>query len=393
MRWLAILFTCMLVACQPSSPLQPLQLDTAPGSGEPHLARSVAGEIVLSYLEPNEASTALRFTVLKGDDWQVPRTVAEGDNWFVNWADFPSVVPLQNGLWAAHWLVKTEGGTYAYDTLVAQSSDQGQTWSAPVRPHTDGTLTEHGFASVFPAADEVGIVWLDGRAYASASGDDEGAVTTQLRTAVLDDSQQRSSEGVVDESVCDCCQTDIAMAASGPVVVYRNRTRDEIRDIYFARHLDGQWQSGRAIAEDGWRISGCPVNGPAIAANDQSVAVAWFTASPEDRVQVVFSSNSAETFGSAVDIGADSPLGRVDVAMLANGDAMVSWLESLPAGRLLARRVSPDGTLGPIIDIAPMTVERNSGFPQMVADGNRLVFAWTKVTQETSVVKTAYFPL
>ena len=393
MRWLTILLTFMLVACQPASPLRMLSLDTAAGSGEPHLAGSAAGEIVLSYLESSEASTALRFTVLKGDEWQAARTVADGDNWFVNWADFPSVVPLHNGLWAAHWLVKTEGGTYAYDTLVAQSSDQGQTWSVPVRPHTDGTLTEHGFASLFPAGDEVGIVWLDGRAYADASDDDDSGVATQLRTAVIDDNQQRSAQAIVDETVCDCCQTDIAMAASGPVVVYRNRTHNEIRDIYWARYVEGQWQSGQAIAEDGWIISGCPVNGPAIAANDQSVAVAWFTASPEDRVQVVFSSNSAETFGSAVDIGADRPLGRVDVAMLANGDAMVSWLESLPAGRLLARRVSPDSTLGPIIDIAPMTVERNSGFPQMVADGNRLIFAWTEVNEETSVVKSAYLPL
>ena len=393
MHWLTILLTFMLAACQPAAPLQTLQLDTAPGSGEPHLARSVAGEIVLSYLESSEASTALRFTVLKDDQWLASRTVAEGDNWFVNWADFPSVVPLQNGIWAAHWLVKTEGGSYAYDTLVAQSSDQGQTWSVPVRPHSDGTVTEHGFASVFAASDKVGIVWLDGRAYASASGDDEGAVAMQLRTAVMDDNQQRSSQGVVDETVCDCCQTDIAMAASGPVVVYRNRTRDDIRDIYFARYVDGQWQSGQAIAEDGWIISGCPVNGPAIAATDQSVAVAWFTASPEDRVQMVFSRNSAETFGPAIDIGTSNPLGRVDVAMLANGDAMVSWLESAPAGRLLARRVSPDGTLGPIIDIAPMTVERNSGFPQMVADGKRLIFAWTEVSEQTSVVKSAYFLL
>ena len=204
MHWLTILLTFMLAACQPAAPLQTLQLDTAPGSGEPHLARSVAGEIVLSYLESSEASTALRFTVLKDDQWLAPRTVAEGDNWFVNWADFPSVVPLQNGIWAAHWLVKTEGGTYAYDTLVAQSSDQGQTWSVPVRPHTDGTLTEHGFASLFPAGDSVGIVWLDGRAYAGVSGDDDGsAAATQLRTVRLDHNQQRSAEAIVDDSVCD----------------------------------------------------------------------------------------------------------------------------------------------------------------------------------------------
>jgi hypothetical protein len=406
---ISILLTFMLAGCQPASLVQPLDLQTAPGSGEPHLTRSADGEIVLSYLEPDEVSTALRFTVLNGDRWLASRTVARGNNWMVNWADFPSVVPLQNGLWAAHWLVKAEGGPYAYDTLVAQSMDAGQTWSAPVRPHTDGTLTEHGFVSVFPAGEKVGVVWLDGRKYADVSVDDDSGVATQLRTTTLGFDQQRSAEGVIDEAVCDCCQTDIAMAASGPVVVYRNRTSEEIRDIHVARLLDGQWQPGQIIAEDGWKISGCPVNGPAISAAGQNIAVAWFTASPEDRVQVAFSSNSAEEFGPAIDVtsniasdiatdvatdgGASNPLGRVDVALLANGDAMVSWLESATSGRLLARRVSAAGTLGPTIDIASMAIERNSGFPQMVADGNRLIFAWTKVTEGTSLVETAYYQL
>jgi hypothetical protein len=148
-----ILLALMLAACQPASPVVPLVLDAGPGSGEPHLALGAAGEIVLSYLEPGEVTTSLRFSVLEGDQWQTPRTVAQGDNWVVNWADFPSVVPLSNGIWAAHWLVETEGGPYAYDTVVSLSTDAGHTWSSPVIPHDDGTLTEHGFVSIFPAGE------------------------------------------------------------------------------------------------------------------------------------------------------------------------------------------------------------------------------------------------
>jgi hypothetical protein len=45
------------------------------------------------------------------------------------------------------------------------------------------------------------------------------------------------------------------------------------------------------------------------------------------------------------------------------------------------------------MEIAPISIERNSGFPQMVADGNRLIFAWTEVADGTSRVRTLYYQM
>ena len=72
---------------------------------------------------------------------------------------------LASGELVAHWLQKSGVDTYAYDVRLSYSKDDGKTWSASFTPHSDGTKTEHGFASLFqmPGAG-LGLAWLDGRA-------------------------------------------------------------------------------------------------------------------------------------------------------------------------------------------------------------------------------------
>ena len=380
----AVVFSAVFfcVACSPGE-RQELELEAGPGSAEPHLAVGADGTVLLSYLEPTKNGTALRYSQLNKNLWSEPKTVATGGDWMVNWADFPSVMPLSEQTWAAHWLVKSDGPAYAYDAVVALSNDRGLSWGDPVLLHTDGTLSEHGFVSLYPDSNGVGAVWLDGRAMASSPEETE-FVGTQLRTAVMQ-GDQRLSERVVDPVVCDCCQTDLAIARSGPVAVYRNRTRAEIRDIYVAREVDGQWQSGEVVSRDGWEITGCPVNGPAIDARDDEVVIAWFTAHPSNRIQVAFSADSAKAFGEAIDVGAANPIGRVDVALLKDGDAVVSWLEK-GVGELLIRRVSLEHGLGEIKRVTKMATHRDAGFPQMIARAEELVFAWTDTSGDQSRV-------
>ena len=395
----ACLLSCMLGACSPSASVSPPQIlsPAGPHSAEPHLVRGADGAIVVSWLERQDEAVSLRFATLTDKRWSDARTVADGADWFVNWADFPSVVPINENLWAAHWLVKRPGGTYAYDVAMSLSKDSGETWSSPMSPHDDGTLTEHGFVTLFPAGNGVGAVWLDGRQTAEDAHDahtGEGAMT--LRSAQIAGDGAISEPQLVDARVCDCCQTDVALAAKGPVAVYRDRTADEIRDVYVARNIDGRWLPGAPIAADDWRINGCPVNGPAIAAAGNDVVVAWFTA-PDNkaRVRIARSTDGGASFSEAVDVDTVRPLGRVDVELLADGDAIVSWLARNDGNgtSITARRFGGDGTLGAARDIASTTAARSSGFPQMVRDGDDLVFAWTDASGDQPVVRTAIAPV
>ena len=370
-------------------------------SSEPHLAQGVDGTTVLSWLEHSVAGTTLRYSVLTDGQWAAAKTVAQGDDWFVNWADFPSVSPIGSSLWAAHWLAKKEGGTYAYDVVIALSRNAGESWEKPFTPHRDNTATEHGFVSLFPWQQGVGALWLDGRNMEEdGSGHAHGADSEPpaedtgmtLRAAQISPDEGTTNDYLVDGLVCDCCQTDVAIGPQGPIAVYRNRTSEEIRDIYVSRVVDNQWQPGRSVADDQWKIAGCPVNGPAIAALDERVAVAWFTMADEmPRVRFARSSDQAVTFSEVIDIDAGEVTGRVDVVLLEDGRAVVSWLQEGPdhRGELVVRLVSDNGQAGPIVSVAPSATARAAGFPQMVNSDDYLFFAWTDTLGDKPRVQTA----
>ena len=114
-------------------------------SAQPQLSTSARG-VLLSWIERDGPKATLRFAERTASGWSAARTVASGTDWFVNWADVPSVVRLADGTIAGHWLQKSGADTYAYDVRLSYSLDDGKTWSPSFTPHSDGTTTEHGFA-------------------------------------------------------------------------------------------------------------------------------------------------------------------------------------------------------------------------------------------------------
>ncbi len=398
MRALALLVVLLAVGCgrQPSLETESTELQSPAGSGSslPHLASSPAGTLILSWVEPVEAGkSALKFSVFDGERWGAARIVAQGANWFLNWADFPSVVPIDETHWAAHWLVKRNGGTYAYDVAIAVSNDSGASWSAPVTPHLDGTATEHGFVSLFPASGGLAAAWLDGRETGGSSHDDHGAQAETgamtLRTARIGFDGSLREHYLVDVRVCDCCQTAATASDEGVLLAWRDRQAGELRDISVARFADLGWRKLSGPAPDGWRIEGCPVNGPSIDAAGRHVALAWFTAADNvARVRLALSNDAGGSFADPVEV-AGPTLGRVDVIALEEGGAIVSWLEATDDGAAInLRRVDSKGRPGPVQSLARTTAARSSGFPQMERHGDDLVFAWTGAG-EPSTVRTA----
>ncbi|HEY5659023.1 MAG TPA: sialidase family protein [Myxococcota bacterium] len=358
----------------------------AAGSMAPSLADDGRAPL-LSWLEPEGGGYALRLARLEGRTWRPLATIARGARFFVNAADFPSVARGADGSLWAHWLEKTGPGTYAYAVQLARSSDGGATWTPLGPAHDDAVPAEHGFASYAPEAGGVRVFWLDGRATRDGEGGIEAGAMT-LRTAVVEGAV-RSGE-VLDTRVCDCCQTAAAPTAAGPVVIYRDRSEAEVRDVFIVRREGQGWSRPAPVHEDGWNIRGCPVNGPAVASDgDRALAVAWFTAADDrPRVQVAFSKDAGASFAPPVVLDDARPAGHVDVALDAAGDAVVSWLaKSQESGGEVLRvaRVTPDGRAGAPLVVAADADAPPSGFPRMLRLGETLVLTWAGGGEERRV--------
>lgn len=359
------------------------------GSAEPNLAVAPDGRVYMSWLEPSDSSHALRFAVLDDTTWSPARTIRQGSDFFVNWADFPSIQLLGEGRLAAHWLQRNGPGTYAYGVRIAMSSDGGETWGKPVMPHRDSSQTEHGFVAMWPEDGRLGAAWLDGRNFGKPGHD--AANEMMLMSTSIGPDGALGEEVRLDARTCDCCQNSAAMTAEGPIVAYRDRTPDEIRDIYVIRRVGGRWTDGAPVHADGWRVDFCPVNGPAIVADGRRVAVAWFTAANDSaRVKLAFSDDAGASFGSPVIVDDGNPAGRVDVELLGDGSALVTWIERTggDTAAVRARRVGRDGTRAPARTIATSSAERASGFPRMAISGEDVIIAWT-VPGKPSAVRVA----
>lgn len=402
----AILPALLLAACAPGQDAAPLRVIdridavAAEVAAEPSLAADGRGGHVLSWqARLGSGETALRLRAIDAAGVAAPVVEAgRGHGWFVNWADFPAVAVLDNGDWLAHWLQRSGPGRYAYDVRVTRSTDHGRNWSPAMLLHDDGTQSEHGFVGVAPWAGDGGVVvWLDGRhtaaaidAAASASGSAapsdghghaaSGGAMTLRGTALTREGKHDEAE--LDARVCDCCQTDAARVGDAVLVVYRDRADDEVRDVSLARYDGERWSAPEALFSDGWRVSGCPVNGPAIAAQGQGViAAAYSEAGGEPALRVRTSRDGGQRWLAPVVVAGADSRGRVDAGALADGSFLLVHLTERSDGIAMLRLDRLDARGQPLGSqvLAEGPAGRLHGFPRLAVSGDRTLLAWTEV--------------
>ena len=372
-------------------------LPSSAGSAQPDLAATADGRLLLSWISSVEGRrNALQFVAMsENGHWQsAARTVVVGDSLMANWANTPHIAQTADGaLWMQFMQKMGEG--HAGNVALSRSVDGGFNWASPIAVNDDGVEAEHGFAALWPASrDTIGVAWLDGRDNVEGDMHGEGSAMTgahampgegrtALRAAVFDMNLQRSGEAVVDAKTCDCCQTAIAATARGPLLVYRDRGDKEIRDIAAVRYDGKAWGKPVPVHADGWKMAGCPVNGPAVAADGDVALVAWYTeADGKPSVRIARSGDAGDTFDAPLTLDeGDAVQGRVALALDAT-QAWILWIREDAAGQSLwlSRRTPDLKREYQRLEVAKLQGRgRATGFPKIALRAGAGYVVWTDI--------------
>lgn len=397
-----LIMALLFVSCEqelhvvlPADP-EPLSHPASAISGMPNFS-STPSSTFLTWIDTQEDTHHLMMTEWDGRQWTNAEHIASGKDWFVNWADFPGSVHLPNGNKAAYWLQKSGEGTFHYD--IAWKYFRAGEWSETMLLNTDGLQAEHGFASMIALKDGRMLVsWLDGRLTVTEKHDMEShdhsghAGSMTLRAALFDADFNRLEEWSLDERVCDCCQTTLAPTENGAVLLYRDRSEEEIRDIS-VKVFDGRaWSDSYALNHDQWNIAGCPVNGPSLASDGDTLLAAWFTGAEQSlKMRTKISLDGGKTFGNTQLLNEYPGPGRLHTAFLKERNTfVVVWMENIPSEGtwIMAAELDKAGTLMRKWPVVKGTESRAGGFPRVAWDGGKLLFAWTE-DGETRTLQTA----
>lgn len=380
----ALLFlkSCMVPPSEERMPVALVSSQHLERAGLPFLTSDAKGNILLSYVIATDSAATLYFSRLAENGWTSPTIIAQGSDWFINWADFPSIVSWGDGRMAAHWLQKNGPGGVDYAVKISRSGDHGKTWTAPVTLHSDTLPREHGFVSLVPfPSGRMFASWLDGRKYPSGVEHAEHDLSHEmtLMGGYIAEDGSVEAEELLDARVCDCCSTASVLGDHGLVTFYRDRSGDEIRDIAEVRWTENGWTEPALLGKDNWKIAACPVNGPQADAIDEQVAVVWFTAAGDNpKVFLSLSGEGGEHQSVPVKVSHKSTIGRADVKLINKDFVAVSWVELEENKGLLKVAVfTIDGQRREEWKIAEVPTDRSLGFPQLSSDGKRLVLAWT----------------
>ena len=394
---LYFLIIVIISSCINKNNFKEIELNLDAESGEPYLLKS-NDNLYMSWTELKNDSVFLYEGKLEKDQLVDKNLISKGVDWFVNWADFPSISHNKiNDNMISFNLKKSSEATFSYD--INYHFKKNDKWINKNKLHNDNTFTEHGFVSIQPFKDGFIASWLDGRntSHEKSSHNDHGSGPMSLRSAIVSENGEVIEEFEIDSKVCDCCQTSMTVANGTPIVVYRDRTDQEIRDISISRYVDGSWTDPQLINNDGWVINGCPVNGPNIDSYGDNVVVSWFSASNGiPKVNVKFSKDRGYSFSEKIYVNDlnNIPLGRVDVEFIDNDEILISWLSSLDGkGLLLMRKINSKGNLGKITSFENISTQRSTGFPQIEKFKDNIYISWTDSEGETKNIRTFKVPV
>ncbi|MEQ1635733.1 MAG: exo-alpha-sialidase [Methylococcales bacterium] len=365
-------------------PVRELTLPVTGISQQHHLAKTADGRLIVSWVERDEQSSTVRFSVWDKKKWLPVQTVLKVAG---KLGAPPVVLGLNDGALAAAWMPYVPNSTdkYAADIYVARSEDGGISWGKAFKPYGDAARIYDAQMSLTALLDgKLALVWTDMRYVSHEPNHDMKANRFQLMATVIDKQALPTPEITLDNDVCSCCSVFTDAQGDNLVSVYRDHTIDEIRDTSAVRWTPQKVIGATRVHDDHWHIEGCPSNGPAVALFNKQVAVAWFSAADGiGRVKLGFSKDGGEHFATPIEIDANAN-GYADTLFLDDGSALVSWRARVGAeDALRIARVSQSGR------VTQQSTIYQGSFPKWPSRhlslkriGKEVFIAWTDPVQK-----------
>jgi len=228
-----------------------------------------------------------------GDSFDKPVWVSEPGGVNSHGENSPALIVTPDVMYAA-W---NQGG----DIRLARSLSWGGSFEKPVRISDKPEKAFSGYVSIGVAPNgDVYAVWIDTRE--STPTDDVYAIYMARST---DKGATFGKNIKVADHVCECCRPNVSFGPNNEVLVFfRNIYPGSIRDMAVAVTRDGgnTFSAPVRIAEDNWKLEGCPDSGIALARSGNRIYAAWLTeASPSlDGVRLSWSDDAGKTWTPAV---------------------------------------------------------------------------------------------
>jgi hypothetical protein len=316
----------------------------------------------------------------------------------------PGGVPAMTVVWTAKGATGTKLQT-------ARSADGGRTFGrAALVPGTD-VAGNRGWEAI--TADDRGnvhLAWLDHRRLArndertaashhhqtaTPAAQHDGVAMAQLSELYVANMDGAAVPRGITGGVCYCCKTALSAGTNGALyAAWRHVYPGNLRDIAFSMSRD----AGRTfsppvrVSEDGWRIEGCPDDGPAMAVDArQRVHLVWPTLVSVGKEQTIglFYAMSADgrAFGPRVQIPTQGLAHHPQIAMPPNGPLIAAWDELNAGKRQVVMATAPTEGGSPTFRRTVVEGSDAGLYPSVVATGSGMVLAWTAGAGPKAVVK------
>jgi hypothetical protein len=337
------------------------------------------GEVLyVSYFAIKDNIARLEQRRLIDGKFTAPTLISASENLMVNWADTPRFAVGKDGSSIITWL---ESNGHGYGIKYMFSRESGAAYTDAKWLHQDQRGAEHGFVSLVALSDGgFFAAWLQGGDFGV-----DGVYQTSLIGLVINADGSLREEFVLDDKVCDCCDTDAEIFSSGNVVVtFRDRNDDEERDIYYVRGnpLEPKsFSAAKSLALDNWKPDGCPVNGPAIASFGRHTSALTYSDKKwsTPRLQIAQSKGGGKKFGIASILSAKDTIGRADIAYLPEGIPVAAWLHTIEDEVWwVAKAVPRKGMPGPRKKISKSSIARNSGFISLASTADGVIACYNQ---------------